>query len=91
MMFGPNSSTKVGLTSNENLFPLLKRSWDPVAQTLTQHKSKKLPGNPIIIIVPSSPNFRTSQSKRLHNWVTSFSHLGTVVVVHTSLGNIINI
>ncbi|XP_044735628.1 mucin-6 isoform X3 [Chrysoperla carnea] len=87
MMFGPNSSTKVGLTSNENLFPLLKRSWDPVAQTLTQHKSKKLPGNPIIIIVPSSPNFRTSQSKRLHNWVTSFSHLGTVVVVHTSLGN----
>lgn len=88
MMFGPNSATRTGLTNNENLFPLIKRTWDPVAQSLMQHRSKKLPGNPVLLIVPSTPNFRTSQSRRLHNWITSLNHLGMVVVVHTSTGKI---
>ncbi|KAI4459462.1 testis development protein prtd [Holotrichia oblita] len=87
MMYGPVSNNRVGITSNESLYPLLKRAWDPVAPSLNQDKPKKLPGNPIIIVVPSAP-FTTSanQFKRLHKWINLLSNLATVITVYTNIG-----
>ncbi|XP_060526641.1 KAT8 regulatory NSL complex subunit 3 isoform X2 [Cylas formicarius] len=83
MMCGANASVRMGPLSNENLFPLLKKPWDPVTSSLMQDKPKKLPGNPIIILVPSSP----VMSKRTHKWMTLLSHLGHVVTVPTNFGS----
>lgn len=89
MMYGPNSTGRLGVLSNESLFPLLKRTWDPVAASLMQDKPKKLPGNPIIVIVPSAPNFQSSnQSKRILKWITLLSSLATVVTVHANIGKL---
>ncbi|KAF5269375.1 hypothetical protein FQA39_LY08767 [Lamprigera yunnana] len=91
MMYGPNSSSRVGATSNESLFHLLKRPWDPFTNNTIQVKIRKLPGNPIIIIVPSSPSISNpNQLRRQHKWISLLSTLGTVVAVHTSMGNSAN-
>lgn len=82
MMFAPNSSLRVGLLNNANLHPLLERPWDPVASSLVQDKPKKLPGNPLIILVPTAP----VMSKRINKWIKLFSHLGTVVTIPTNFG-----
>ncbi|GJQ72599.1 putative histone H4-K16 acetylation [Trypoxylus dichotomus] len=87
MMYGPVSNNRVGITSNESLYPLLKRPWDPVAPSLNQDKPKKLPGNPVIIIVPSAPfTTSTNQFKRLHKWINLLSSLATVITVYTNVG-----
>lgn len=89
-MYGPNSTTKLGILSNESLFSLLKRSWDPIGPSLMQDKPKKLPGNPVIVIVPSAPSTQNSnQSKRMHKWTTLLSSLATVVTVHANIGKFI--
>ncbi|XP_018566281.1 KAT8 regulatory NSL complex subunit 3 isoform X1 [Anoplophora glabripennis] len=83
MMFAPNSSLRVGALNNANLHPLLERPWDPVASSLVQDKPKKLPGNPVIILVPAAP----IMSKRINKWIKLFSHLGTVVTIPTNFGS----
>lgn len=45
---------------------------------------KKLPGNPILIIVPSGVG--SSMSTRQHKWISQLGALGMVVTVHTHLG-----
>ncbi|XP_031359464.1 KAT8 regulatory NSL complex subunit 3-like isoform X2 [Photinus pyralis] len=88
MMFGPNANSRVGATSNESLFHLLKRPWDPFVSSLVQTRPRKLPGNPIVVIVPSSPSISNpNQLKRQHKWITLLSNLCTVVAVHTNMGN----
>lgn len=88
MIYGPNSTNRVGIMSNESLFVLLKRPWDPVASSLNLDKPKKLPNNPVIVVVPSalySPN--SSQFRRFHKWINLLSNLSSVQTVH--IGNII--
>lgn len=86
-MYGPNSHSRIGVTSNESLFHLLKRSWDPYATHLAQNKPRKLPGNPVLIIIPLAPiNSNISNYKRQNKWATLFSNLATVVVVQTNVG-----
>ncbi|XP_058800499.1 KAT8 regulatory NSL complex subunit 3 isoform X2 [Phymastichus coffea] len=63
----------------ETLGPLLKKSWDPVGPILNANKPKKLPGNPILIIVPSGLSI--NMSSRQHKWITQFGHLGMVITV----------
>lgn len=85
-MYGPNSSNRVGILSNESLFPLLKRPWDPVASSLNSDKPKKLPGNPIIVIIPSTPfSSNTSQYRRLHKWTSLLTNLASVHVIHIGI------
>lgn len=85
-MYGPNATVRMGLTSNENLFQLLKRPWDPFG-SYSPSRFRKLPGNPIIIMVSSSPSTsHTSHFKRQNKWANLLSHLCTVVAVHTNIG-----
>ncbi|XP_049820569.1 KAT8 regulatory NSL complex subunit 3 isoform X3 [Aethina tumida] len=76
------NSLKSGVLSHEGFGGFLKKKWDPVAASLQQDKPKKLPGNPIIVIVPSGPHI----SKRIHKWVSLLSNLAMVVTIPTSLG-----
>lgn len=87
-MFSTNSSTRTGALGNDSLFQLLKRPWDPVASSLNQDKPKKLPGNPIIIVVPTAPSVvnNPNQFKRLHKWNNLLANLGSVFTVYTNIG-----
>nr|XP_022919577.1 KAT8 regulatory NSL complex subunit 3 [Onthophagus taurus] len=88
LLFGTATSSRMGATSNESLFSLLKRPWDPVAFHLNQDKPKKLPGNPIIIVIPAMPTTTSSnnQFKRLQRWIGLLSNLATVIPVYTNIG-----
>ncbi|XP_011875794.1 PREDICTED: KAT8 regulatory NSL complex subunit 3 [Vollenhovia emeryi] len=79
----PNISAKGGSITWETLGSLLKRSWDPVAQNLSGNRPKKLPGNPILIVVPSG--IASSVSSRQHKWITQLGLLGMVATVHTHM------
>ncbi|KAF3424383.1 hypothetical protein E2986_02217 [Frieseomelitta varia] len=80
----PNISGKTGSITWETLGSLLKRTWDPIAPSLNNNRLKKLPGNPILIIVPSGVG--SSMSTRQHRWISQLGALGMVVTVHTHLG-----
>ncbi|XP_071654119.1 uncharacterized protein Rcd1 isoform X1 [Temnothorax longispinosus] len=80
----PNISAKNGSITWETLGSLLKRSWDPVAQNLSGNRPKKLPGNPILIVVPSGIA-SASVSSRQHKWITQLGLLGMVATVHTHM------
>ncbi|KAG5886123.1 hypothetical protein JTB14_021346 [Gonioctena quinquepunctata] len=83
MMCAPNSSLRMGSLNNANLLPLLEKKWDPLASSLLQDKPKKLPGNPIIVIVPTGPIV----SRMIHKWIKLLSHLATVVTIPTNFGS----
>ncbi|XP_063909599.1 KAT8 regulatory NSL complex subunit 3 isoform X4 [Zophobas morio] len=81
MMTGANSS-RLSMLGYESLFPLMKRPWDPVALSLMQDKPKKLPGNPVIVVVPSTP----ISSKRMLKWINLLSNLATVITIPSNYG-----
>ncbi|XP_057662816.1 uncharacterized protein LOC130897886 isoform X6 [Diorhabda carinulata] len=83
MMHGSAASVRNGTLNNSNLAPLLEKPWDPLSTTLMQDKPKKLPGNPVIIVVPSGPTI----SKMLHKWINLLSNLATVVTVPVNFGS----
>ncbi|KAE8746731.1 hypothetical protein FOCC_FOCC006479 [Frankliniella occidentalis] len=74
---------RTGPSSNEGINHLLKRIWDPATTGLSRHRLRKLPANPIIVIVPSGPGKAYKQSSRSTYWTTHLSALGTVVTVYT--------
>ncbi|XP_043601170.1 KAT8 regulatory NSL complex subunit 3 [Bombus pyrosoma] len=80
----PNINAKTGSITWETLGSLLKRTWDPITPSLNSNRLKKLPGNPILIIVPSGVG--SSMSTRQHKWISQLGALGMVVTVHTHLG-----
>ncbi|KAG5316423.1 KANL3 protein, partial [Acromyrmex insinuator] len=84
----PNINSKGGSITWETLGSLLKRSWDPIAQNLNGNRLKKLPGNPILIIVPSG--IASAVSSRQHKWITQLGSLGMVATVHTHIGLAVN-
>lgn len=75
----------MGPLNNENLLPLLKKRWDPVETSLVQDKPKKLPSNPVIVLMPCSPNM----AKRNHKWMSLLSNLGQVITVPTNFGKLL--
>ncbi|XP_045460461.1 KAT8 regulatory NSL complex subunit 3 isoform X4 [Harmonia axyridis] len=81
-MINSQTAHKIGSISTENLLPILKRPWDPVISSLMQDKPKKLPGNPIIVVVPSSP----VTSNRYMKWINLLSNLAMVVNVPFNMG-----
>ncbi|XP_056642331.1 KAT8 regulatory NSL complex subunit 3 isoform X5 [Diorhabda sublineata] len=83
MMHGSAASVRNGTLNNSNLAPLLEKPWDPLSTTLMQDKPKKLPGNPVIVVVPSGPTI----SKMLHKWINLLSNLATVVTVPVNFGS----
>ncbi|CAG5077368.1 Similar to KANSL3: KAT8 regulatory NSL complex subunit 3 (Homo sapiens) [Cotesia congregata] len=79
-----NAIVKPGSIPLETLNALIKRTWDPVATCLNNIRPKKLPGNPILVVVPSGVG--SSISPRQHKWITQLGLLGTLVTVHSHLG-----
>lgn len=80
----PSSANRMGPLNNENLLPLLKRPWDPVEASLAQDNPKKLPSNPILVLMPCAPNM----TKRNYKWLTLLSNLGQVVTVPNNFGTV---
>ncbi|XP_050303533.1 KAT8 regulatory NSL complex subunit 3 isoform X11 [Anthonomus grandis grandis] len=76
------ATVQKGPLTNENLLPLLKKPWDPMEEALQQDKPKKLPSNPIIVLMPCSPG----ASKRNNKWMELLSSLAQVVTVPTNFG-----
>ncbi|KAL9983488.1 hypothetical protein ACROYT_G005671 [Oculina patagonica] len=91
MLIQPSSQRRGLAASSEALGLLLKRPWDPAHGLVTQHKQRKLPGTPLLLVVPSGPTTSISagtSSKRARFWHNHLSVLGKVVPVtmHTSNG-----
>lgn len=76
-----NPTSRVGPSSNPNFTQLLDKSWDSIF-TLVQDKPKKLPGNPVIVLVPAGP----FTSKMANKWIKLLSNLANVFTVTTNFG-----
>lgn len=69
------------VSSNPDLLaPILKSSWEPCVS----HKIRKLPGQAIIVIVPSSP-IMTAPSNRLKRWYMLLATMSNVVPIQVNL------
>lgn len=66
----------IDLVNNNN-----KRPWEP---TLVP-KERKLPGEAVIVIVPSSPVVPTTPTTRMQRWLQLLGSLATVVTVQPNL------
>nr|XP_018913142.1 PREDICTED: KAT8 regulatory NSL complex subunit 3 [Bemisia tabaci] len=84
MMNTAGASGRFGPTSVEGLSNLLKRTWDPVAPSLPAFKPRKLPGDALLVMVPSSPGDWLAPHSRAQQWMTSLSDLSTVITVMTT-------
>ncbi|XP_071445251.1 KAT8 regulatory NSL complex subunit 3 isoform X2 [Hetaerina americana] len=79
------TTAKTGNTNADALELLLRRAWDPVSLQLNRSLPQtKLPGNPVLVVVPSGPLKKHSgdkTSKRKASWMHHFSALAKVVTV----------
>ncbi|KAF7993334.1 hypothetical protein HCN44_006394 [Aphidius gifuensis] len=80
----PNISSKTGSITWETLSSILKRTWDPLTNFLNSNRPNKLPGNPILVIVPSG--FGNTVSSIQQKWISSFGSLGTVINFNSNSG-----
>nr|CAD7416903.1 unnamed protein product [Timema poppensis] len=78
---------RVGSLGPDTVAGLLKRPWDPAAASLGQHKPRKLPGNPILVVVPSTPAGINMHSSRSQHWLSHLSALGQVATVNMHSGS----
>lgn len=58
---------------------LLRRPWDPVAPFLSQHKPKRLPCAPLLVVCPSGPRPQAAGLPKF--WTSQLSVLGKLVTV----------
>ena len=74
---------KLDRGTTESLNILLRRPWDPTSSTLIDHKIKRLPGSPLLVLLPSTLTPTAAQySRRMRFWNAQMSALGKVVPVH---------
>ncbi|GLH06761.1 Uncharacterized protein GBIM_12208 [Gryllus bimaculatus] len=62
-------------------------SWDPVMSSLNEQILDKLPGDPIIVMVPPSHMKEEFSSPRVNQWKSYFSALGSVVPIIVQSGS----
>ncbi|KAL7291332.1 hypothetical protein TKK_0014933 [Trichogramma kaykai] len=77
----PSLNSKGSTVTWDTLGPLLKKSWDPITPVLNANKPKKLPENPIFIVVPSG--IPTTLSSRHSKWISQLGNLANVVTVNS--------
>ncbi|XP_005089509.1 KAT8 regulatory NSL complex subunit 3 [Aplysia californica] len=77
------TTLKQDTLSSESLNALLKKSWDPVLASINQQKLKKLPENPLLLVIPSAPSFVSNplSSKRHKFWYSQMAAMGKVINV----------
>ncbi|XP_014277167.1 KAT8 regulatory NSL complex subunit 3 isoform X3 [Halyomorpha halys] len=65
---------------------LLKKPWDPASTGLTCYKPRRLPGNPLIVIVPpyGQNGSSSEQSSKVQRWLPYLSQIGNVIPVTTN-------
>lgn len=76
MIFG-----RPGNINQDVLAPVLKMPWEP----LVSQKNRKLPSQPIIVVIPSSPNMGKSPSPRLKKWHTLLATMAAVVPIQLQI------
>ncbi|XP_059148719.1 KAT8 regulatory NSL complex subunit 3-like [Physella acuta] len=75
--------TNQGVFTAESLGGLMKRTWDPLLSTTNQPKLKKLPDNPLLLVIPSAPLSPSNPValKRTKFWHHQLSAMGKVINV----------
>ncbi|XP_064465855.1 KAT8 regulatory NSL complex subunit 3-like [Ornithodoros turicata] len=69
----------------ETLNILLRRPWDPVAPFLSQHKPKRLPGSPLLVLCPGIPGQAMNLGQpRGRFWFSQLSIMGKLIMVNAS-------
>ncbi|XP_073998759.1 reduction in Cnn dots 1 isoform X3 [Rhodnius prolixus] len=66
------------------LYMMLQSHWDPSSIALPCHQPRRLPGNPLLLIVPSGSDNTNSPNTRTHRWHSHLSAIGTVMLVNTN-------
>ena len=76
-----------GVIDPESLANLLKRPWDPLAGLFVQHRLRKIPANPIILMAPDAPtSFSSAHSpKRKKFWHNQLTALGKVIPISSGV------
>uniref|UniRef100_A0A6B2EA73 Putative kat8 regulatory nsl complex subunit 3 isoform x4 n=1 Tax=Phlebotomus kandelakii TaxID=1109342 RepID=A0A6B2EA73_9DIPT len=68
---------------NEVMGPVMKDPWEPKIN----HKNRKLPNQPIIIILPNGPSVSPA-SNRMQKWFALFATMGSVVPIAIHAGGV---
>uniref|UniRef100_A0A146KX35 KAT8 regulatory NSL complex subunit 3 n=1 Tax=Lygus hesperus TaxID=30085 RepID=A0A146KX35_LYGHE len=68
----------------EAMTRMLKKPVDPASYGLSCYNPKRLPGNPLIVVVPSAPGTNTLQNARVQRWFHCLSMIGHVTLVSTN-------
>ncbi|RUS85827.1 hypothetical protein EGW08_006379 [Elysia chlorotica] len=76
------TSSNQGTLASESLAGLLKRNWDPVTPSINQQKLKKLPDNPLLLLIPGAPmSLNPTVNKRHKFWQNQLASMGKVINV----------
>jgi len=72
---------KQDIMSSDTMNTLLKKSWDPVIASISQKKLKRLPENPILLMIPSAPTTISNplSSKRHKFWYHQMAAMGKII------------
>uniref|UniRef100_A0A1L8DJT7 Putative kat8 regulatory nsl complex subunit 3 isoform x2 n=1 Tax=Nyssomyia neivai TaxID=330878 RepID=A0A1L8DJT7_9DIPT len=68
---------------HEIMGPVMKEPWEPKIN----HKNRKLPNQPIIIILPNGPSVSPA-SNRMHKWYALFATMGSVIPIAIHAGGV---
>lgn len=75
---------KAGNVNQELLAPILKRPWQPALH----NKNRKLPGNALLVVIPSAAPRLSAQSSRIQKLYTLFTTMAPMLPVQLNINNI---
>uniref|UniRef100_A0A1B6IAA1 KANL3/Tex30 alpha/beta hydrolase-like domain-containing protein n=1 Tax=Homalodisca liturata TaxID=320908 RepID=A0A1B6IAA1_9HEMI len=86
MMAGSSTRSSLAAPNHELISIVHKRPWDPLSGGILRYRPRKLPKDPILVMVPSGPGSGNTSHSRTHHWMSNLSALGTVVCVYSTPG-----
>lgn len=75
---------KSGNVNQELLAPILKRPWQPALN----NKYRKLPGNALLVVIPSAAPRLTPQSSRIQKLYTLFTTMAPMLPIQLSINSV---